>query len=86
VERAKMNHQVDKYDIFMKMLDIIEQEQIASVSTLPDEQMQKARIFIERFNLFQQQTVVELTEGDLRMNRDTYNVGQAGAVGPNAPA
>jgi polyhydroxyalkanoate synthesis regulator phasin len=55
-----MSHQLDKYDILMKVLEIIEQEQAGYLTA------EQAGVFVEKFTgiLVQQQTHIEKVEGD----------------------
>jgi hypothetical protein len=55
-----MSHKLEKYDILMKVLEIIEQEQSSYLTS------EQAGVFVEKFTgiLVQQQTHIENIEGD----------------------
>lgn len=70
-----------KFDIFMKMLQIIEKEQDSSVVKITEGQQKKALGIIQKIEgntFFQTVRRQEVVMGD------QYQAGQAGAMGPNA--
>lgn len=73
----------DKFDVFMKMLQIIEKEQEVAWGAITEEQQIKALGIIHKIEgnvFFQANAKQETTMGD------RYKAGQAGAMGPNATA
>jgi len=73
----------DKFDIFMKMLQIIEKEQDNSAGSITKEQQIRALGVIQKI---EGNIIFQTTERQEVVMGDQYKAGQVGAMGPNASA